>query len=296
MSSTDIDPGAVLDAIGITASAPPERITGGLDTMIWRFPTADGAVHALRLFRREQGGAAARERAALDAAHAAGVPAPKVETAGVWQDRPVAVLSWSPGEPLPAALERRPWTLWRMGHAFGGAQARIHTVAAPSLLLEGARDRWLERAGPEEAATVTRLLAAQRSTQTLLHMDYHPLNVLTDSRRITAVLDWVNATAGDPRADVAWTAATLMVAPLPAGPSQPLLHVARRLLAAAWIRGYTSATGAPVRGMAPFLAWAGAGMLRDFEPRAGAPGSAVTATDLERIRRWTARWRQRVTP
>ncbi|MGH2603300.1 MAG: hypothetical protein ACRDJ9_28445, partial [Dehalococcoidia bacterium] len=104
MSSTDIDPGAVLDAIGITASAPPERITGGMDTVIWRFPTADGTLHALRLFRPEQAAAAARERAALDAAHAAGVPAPEVEAAGVWRDRPVAVLSWSPGGPLPAAL------------------------------------------------------------------------------------------------------------------------------------------------------------------------------------------------
>src|SRR5438132_39917 len=39
----------------------------------------------------------------------------------------------------------------------------------------------------------------------LLHLDYHLLNVMTDRSRVTGVLDWTNARAGDPRADLART-------------------------------------------------------------------------------------------
>jgi len=34
----------------------------------------------------------------------------------------------------------------------------------------------------------------------LLHLDYHLLNVLTDGKQITGIVDWTNAHAGDPRA------------------------------------------------------------------------------------------------
>ncbi len=43
----------------------------------------------------------------------------------------------------------------------------------------------------------------------IVHMDYHPLNVLVDGMRVTGVIDWVNTDVGDRHLDAAMTAAIL---------------------------------------------------------------------------------------
>jgi aminoglycoside phosphotransferase (APT) family kinase protein len=43
----------------------------------------------------------------------------------------------------------------------------------------------------------------------VLHMDYHPLNVLVQGVRISGIIDWVSAESGDRHLDVATTAAIL---------------------------------------------------------------------------------------
>ena len=43
----------------------------------------------------------------------------------------------------------------------------------------------------------------------MLHLDYHPLNVLVKGGHITGIIDWVNAECGDRHLDVATTAAIL---------------------------------------------------------------------------------------
>ena len=51
--------------------------------------------------------------------------------------------------------------------------------------------------------------AFRTAPNSLLHMDYHPLNVLVRGFRVTAVIDWVNADAGDRHLDAGMTAAIL---------------------------------------------------------------------------------------
>lgn len=43
----------------------------------------------------------------------------------------------------------------------------------------------------------------------LLHLDYHPLNAMVLGRRVTGIIDWVNAEIGDRHLDVAMTSAIL---------------------------------------------------------------------------------------
>jgi aminoglycoside phosphotransferase (APT) family kinase protein len=124
----------------------------------------------------------------------------------------------------------------------------------------------------------------------LLHLDYHPLNVMSDGRRITGVLDWANVAVGDPRVDVARTVALLRLAPLPPGsPPAALVLGARRVLEAGWRNGYQAVAGRFGQ-MAPFYAWAGAMMERDLAAKLGRPGVWLQPSDLSSIRRWTARW------
>jgi aminoglycoside phosphotransferase (APT) family kinase protein len=160
-------------------------------------------------------------------------------------------------------------------------QARLHRVAAPA---GWPPDAWLGWGAPH-APPVCERLAQTGAGAMLLHLDYHPLNVLADGRRITAVLDWVNARAGDPRADAARTATILRLAPPGRRPTL-LLRAQRRLLEYFWRAGYEHEHG-PLGDMAAFYAWAGAVMQYDLAPRAAQPGSGVLPEDLARIAAWT---------
>jgi len=117
----------------------------------------------------------------------------------------------------------------------------------------------------------------------LLHLDYHPLNVLTDGKRITGVIDWSNAHAGDPRADAARTVTILRV---DNGPPSVLKSVGVRFFEHGWRHGYEQL--APLGDeMDAFYAWSGEAMLHNLAPKR-------TEQELEPIREWTRYWKERV--
>jgi aminoglycoside phosphotransferase (APT) family kinase protein len=176
----------------------------------------------------------------------------------------------------------------------GESQAELHRHPPPAALSEGAPGYWLARAGQENAIIIDHLLNLGVNADTFVHLDFHPLNVLAEGSEITAIIDWVGAAAGDRRADLAITMSILNVAPIPPGPLRPLMRLARRLLASGWRHGYEETTGKLDNDeLAPFLAWAGAVMLREMEPRAREGRAWPTLDDLEPIRRWRDSWRAR---
>jgi phosphotransferase family enzyme len=247
-------------------------------------------VSALRVYRAEQGATWRREQLALNAAAAGGIPVPLIEANGSWRERPALLLSWCTGLPLAEALARRPWSVWRLGLEFGAVQARINRLAAPAGLRswEAAWRNWL---GDGERALLERVRAVSRAER-LLHLDYHPLNVMAERGRVSGVLDWANAAAGDPRLDAARTIAILRLAPAPPGAPPRLTALLRRLLELGWRRGYRRPLG-PTADLAPFHAAVGAMMVADLAPKLGRPGVWLTQADLERIRRWAELWKRR---
>jgi aminoglycoside phosphotransferase (APT) family kinase protein len=291
--TSEFDPRAVLRSLGYDEVESLARVLGGWETSLWRFVTPDGERHALRVHPGPEHALGARnEEAALRACAAAGVPAPAVEATGQWEGRPLLVLSWCPGRTCLAAMLRRPWSMWRLGLSLGRQQARIHRVPPPSILLEGAPEYWLARGAlqcPEVFARVRRMAL---STASLIHLDYHPLNVLMDRGRITGILDWSNAAAGDPRADFARTATLLLTASAPPGPARLLIGAARRLFYLAWRRGYVSEAG-PLGDLAPLMAWAGATRLQDLEYARTRPQSWAGEEDFAAARRWVDQWKRR---
>ena len=239
---------------------------------------------------------AQREVAAMAAAGSAGLPAPRVSAESIWRGRPVLLMSWMPGRPLRDELRTHPypWRAWALGVEFGRAQAAVHAVPPPEALLAHPTP-WIDWANPDDALRECLLLAAARGPDVLalLHLDFHPLNVLVADGRISAVLDWANARIGDPRADLARTASILHFAPLDPGVPRPLESAVRRAFIAGWRRGYRGVAG-PVGGMAPFYAWAGAVMIRDLTPRLGRPELPwLDLQFLERVRQWADGWRER---
>jgi aminoglycoside phosphotransferase (APT) family kinase protein len=206
-----LDPHAILKTLRVPTIHSVVPISGGADTALWRVEH-DGMTSALRVFRSNQAHVCLREMQALELAAAHGIPVPQVRAHGYWQERPVVLLSWLPGGPLATRLQRQPWRMPTLGRAFGQMQARMHQITAQPFEHEASTDwiTWYQVADAELAATLRRYATQEPY---LLHLDYHPLNVMVDHTRVSGVLDWANVRIGDPRADVARTYTILVVEP-----------------------------------------------------------------------------------
>jgi hypothetical protein len=78
-----VDPSRTLAALGYSDISEPVRITGGWETLIWRFQTADGGDHSLRVYFVPGSHAMARrEMIALRTREEAGQPALRMEKSG----------------------------------------------------------------------------------------------------------------------------------------------------------------------------------------------------------------------
>jgi len=273
------DPIAVLAALGVHGATAAEPATGGFDTAVWCV-TLQGRPHALRLFRQGQTTRCARERAAMEIAAANGVPAPSVHVVGAYHDRPALVSDWCPGRTLLAELIARPDRATTLGRLFGQTQAAIHAIPAPPALPAD----WRDAAGP----LALHLPFPPLTPRALIHLDYHPLNVLTDGARITGVIDWANVRAGDPRADLARTI-TILRLDVRSHPDlvPPQVMAVLPLFERGWRHGYTQVAGpSAATDLAPFYAWAGAAMERDLAGKR-------SPEFFGRVRAWTERWAAR---
>lgn len=286
-----VEPRELLPALGFPEALEPEPVTGGWDTLLWRFRSADGVHHALRVYvlpnRNE---VIRRERLALETCARAGFPAPRPERQGELGGLPALVQTWLPGAPLLSLLEKEPWRAWSLGTLFGRAQAQLHRLTPPAEFMANAPGCWLSQvsSGYEDLVEHARRLSP--SVATLIHLDYHPLNVIVTSRgALSGVIDWAYAAAGDPRADLAVTEAVLMAAPLPPGPTRPVLNLMRRLMIAAWHAGYRAEAGT-LPDYRPWLAWGGAMMLGQMALSAGRPQVWGTEEDMSRFRSLVQRW------
>lgn len=264
-----VDPSDVLAALGLPPPVGvPDPVPGGAWAAVWRVDWRDGAA-ALRLYPEGADGTCRREVAVMQAARAAGVAAPEVRVVGEYRGRSAVVMDWCPGQTVVAGLRVDPSRAWDLGAACGRALAAIHAVPAPDILTGDPQRSWIGAGGPDPVAEriADHLRGLPLRTDALIHLDYHPLNILTDGRRVTGVVDWTNAHAGDPRADLARTVSILRLdATRPGLLPAPVLD-ALPSYEAGLLAGYAEATGCAAPDLAPFHAWAGAAMLRDLAGR-----------------------------
>jgi aminoglycoside phosphotransferase (APT) family kinase protein len=285
-----IDPRAVLASLGLSDTSEPVRVVGGWDTLLWKFRTPDGAEHSLRVhYLPDREEFARREAIAMEACAAAGLPAPRVEVSSHFEGLPAMVLSWCPGRPILSFIEKRPWTLLRMSRLMGRAQARMHAVPPPAEFVASAPDDWLSRVDEPYADLAAHARTLGLASSSLIHMDFHPLNVVSDGRQVTGIVDWARAGAGDPRADLARTEIIILAAPVPPGPLKPLLNLTRNLLLRSWRAGYRELAG-PLPDYRPLRAWAGATLLAEMELVIDKPEVWGTQEDIERFRSLVEGW------
>lgn len=248
---------------------------------VWRVRGKDGTF-ALRVLRPGEHETALAEGRAMEAAADAGAPAPRVVAAGTWDTRPVMLLSWCEGRTLRDAGRQRPWAAFALGIACGRAQARLNAQPAPADL---AATPWMTRFGDVDAELGSRLAAAQGTRAGLLHLDFHPDNVLVSGREVSGLVDWTNACGGDGRADLArsWS---LLTHRARGGTRARVTGFVWRVAAAGWQRGYEQVAG-PQRDMLVFRIWALTGLLHSLRAEGAASG------DLTPLESRIARMRKR---
>jgi aminoglycoside phosphotransferase (APT) family kinase protein len=92
------------------------------------------------------------------------------------------------------------------GDAAAGSPLLERMLATIASRVERGPLPWL---GPALQWARTESVKYRDSTASVLHMDYHPLNVLVAGARISGIIDWVSAESGDRHLDAATTSAIL---------------------------------------------------------------------------------------
>lgn len=151
---------------------------------------------------------AVREAEITQAVCQAGLPAPAVEGTIEVDGRTGVIFERIDGPLLANIFIQKPWQLLRLARILADLHAAIHGCQIPELpsLRERLRDRILTVTSPPTSTKEAVLEALKQlpDGNSVCHGDLHPLNIIMSSRG-PVIIDWVNASQGDPLADVART-------------------------------------------------------------------------------------------
>lgn len=250
---------AELGMPGLSYREAPQRLTGGYDTVVMRFVLDGGPAPwsgqlVARIFADSPDATRAKREAAVhEAVSGQGYPAPAVLHCSEATTSPGAflVMPLVEGVTLRAAMGS-PRTLWKSAAMMAQWHARLHALDAsglapdersaamadwPRMLSEQAKAAGV--AGYEAALEWAHRNAPTTGRRSILHLDFHPGNMMIADGKVTGVLDWANGTTGDPAADVGTTMALLTMGPVEAPAAvTPVLNVIRKWLARRYAAEY----------------------------------------------------------
>lgn len=196
--------------------------------------------------------AADHEGAILDALEAAGIAAPRSRGVIAHDGRWGLVMTRAGGRPFAEAMLAEPAVVPAYVDALVALQLSLHAVSVPGLRSYAARlgehIGWAGRLPPAQREHLLERLARMPVADRLCHGDFHPFNVLGVPGD-AVIIDWVDATAGPPLADLART--------------YVLLHQVAPAIATAHVERYLATSGADRAEMEAWLPLVAAGRLAE---------------------------------
>ena len=250
------------------------------ETELWRVRrTPDAGDLLLRRFAPGAERSACREAMAMRAAQAGGVPVPTVLVRDALDQRPVLLTTWCAGGTAFEAIAASPARARAIGMLLGETFGRLHRVPAPAGLSPA--DGWIARGGPA-LAPLRSLLEGVPNADRLLHLDYHPRNVMMTLGNVEGVIDWENALAGPPHMDLARSRAILRAIAAGGGLPDGMLDVLQQY-EIGMVEGHERVAGADPH---PELsaAWGLAMTVDDLTGHLGKPDGWVTPALLDTLR------------
>ena len=195
----------------------------------------------------------------------------RLETSCALFGGPFLLMRWEPGRTLFDDMLSRPWRVFPGSRDMGRLNARLHELPAAdaplpagpflprrleelrSLLraydLTGLRPGldWLSSHRPPPSRQVS-----------ILHLDWHPLNLIRGEGGGLTVLDWTEADVGDPHADVATALMMIECLPHPAASvwGRAAVPVGRWLTRRGYLAGYRQTRPVDGRRLTYYRAWA----------------------------------------
>jgi uncharacterized protein (TIGR02172 family) len=145
-------------------------------------------------------------------AHAAGLSVPAVNDTVQINGQHGIIFERIDGDLMMNRLRRQPWTVIRMARLLADLHIALHQSRATEL--PSLRDRLnrkiqqVEVLSPPIKERVLQRLEQLPDDTVICHGDFHPENIILNDKR-AVVIDWVDATAGHPLADVTRTALIL---------------------------------------------------------------------------------------
>jgi aminoglycoside phosphotransferase (APT) family kinase protein len=190
--------------------SPGKLIAAGRDSNI--YDCGEGRV----LRRSRNGRSQTNEARTMEYVRARGYPAPEVFS--VSDDGFDMVMARIEGPTMVEAATAQPSELRRFGRMLADLHQSLHLLDAP---------QWLPA-------------APCGSGESLLHMDFHPLNVMISSDG-PVVLDWTRASRGDPLVDVAATWVLLASGEVDSSrPEALLVNAGRQILLDAYLAPFSN--------------------------------------------------------
>lgn len=147
------------------------------------------------------------------AVHASGVKSPAVRELIQVEGREGLIYERVAGESMLAMFRRRLWMVFRYARIFATLHAQMHESIFEANVprLHGRLHDRIQRLNVLPASLKNSLLDALRSqpeADRVCHGDFHPANLLIDGNNAHAI-DWIDASRGNPLADVARTSIIL---------------------------------------------------------------------------------------
>lgn len=184
---------------------------------------------------------------------------------------PFLLLRWVGGQTLLDCLRQRFTRIVRVPVQLAELHARLH--ALPVADFPGPHGSFLDRRLDEIASMLrTHELNAlttgldwlrrhrpnREDATSILHLDFHPVNIVMDDGQPQAVLDWSEADVGDRHADVAMTLVLIATAPVSLSTfgERLLARPARRLMAWLYQRTYQRHFALDANRLRYYMAWA----------------------------------------
>lgn len=177
------------------------------------------------------------------AVHASGVQAPAVKELVQVQGRNGLIYERVAGESMLDLFQRRPWMGFTYAHILARLHVQMHECVFDADGIPAQRRRLQSKINLADALSAslkTSLLSVLQSLpdgERVCHGDFHPANVLllgNDAR----VIDWMDASRGNPLADVARTSVILLGAVESAQSSNLFIKGTIKIFHAIYLRHY----------------------------------------------------------
>ena len=182
------------------------------------------------------------ERSMAQAVHASGVKTPAVGELIQIQGRHGLIYERVAGQSMLTVLLHSPWTVLKYSRLLASLHAQMHECVFDADI-PAQQERIRNKIKYAEALTAslkTSLLGALDSLpqgDRVCHGDFHPGNVLVSGKEVT-IIDWIDASRGNPLADLARTSIILLGIAATRQASNQFLKIFVKLFHSAYLKEY----------------------------------------------------------